>query len=601
MSRFIKHTNCEKCGSSDNFALYRDDSGHESGHCFGCNFTIPSRDWLEENSDKKSSKSKPKSKVKEDMKDQETEFKPEKIKDPITAEVKEEIKARTSQYVNNWRKIDNNTCKHFGIRAEYDEETGELESVYYPIMREGALVGFKKRTLPKTFQGIGDTTATTELFGQFRYKNKQDKYCLITEGEQCSLAAFQMLKDYNDGRGKDFGEPVVVGITTGAQSAHKQIAANYSFFEGFSKCIIAMDQDEPGQKAIEKIAKALPRGKAFIFSGNLKDCAEYLEKDKEKDFIRNYYNAKPWTPVALHSSTELYAEALNYADLEKIALPSWLKQMNDMLAGGIPKATLTLIAAGSSSGKSTLTNQLLVDWLMMNKVKPEERKEIFAVLSLEATAGEFATQLLSYYCKQKFINIADREERIKAMQRPEVAVKAKELFEDLEGKPSFLLCDDRGSSIDDVEDKIEEIIRSMGVTILVIDVTSDLLSGVEIGRQEEFMAFQKRLVKETGVAIINVVHTRKTDGGSKDTSRGAEITDSSIIGSSTLVKSASVVIGLVRDKMAETELERNTMHLRLLKSRHAGATGNAGALFYDSKEHRLIPLDDWIEANGEEF
>lgn len=600
MANFIKHTSCDECGSKDNFALYRDESGHESGHCFGCQFTIPSKEYIDANAGKNNAR-KNRTKVKESMTDQDTEIKPEKVKEPISTELKEQIKANTSQHLNNWRKISNETCKHYGIRAEYDEETGELESVYYPIMRSGNLCGFKKRTLPKTFHGIGDTTATAELFGQFRYKNKQDKYCLITEGEHDALAAYQMLKTYNDGRGKDFGEPVVVGISTGASTAHKQIAANYSFFEGFTKCIIAMDQDEPGQKAIEKIAKALPRGKAFIFSGNLKDCAEYLEKDKEKDFIRNYFNAKPWTPVALHSSTELYAEALNYADLEKIALPSWLKQMNDMLAGGIPKATLTLIAAASSSGKSTFTNQLLVDWLAMNRDKTEERKEVFAVLSLEATAGEFATQLLSYHCKRKFVNIIDREERVKAMSKPEVASKAKELFEDSDGKPSFLLCDDRGSNIDDVESKIEEIIRSMGVTVLIIDVTSDLLSGVEIGRQEEFMAFQKRLVKETGVSIINVVHTRKTDGGSKDTSRGAEITDSSIIGSSTLVKSAAIVIGLVRDKMAESDVERNTMRLRLLKSRHAGATGNAGDLYYDIEEHRLVPLDDWLDANGSEF
>ena len=61
------------------------------------------------------------------------------------------------------------------------------------------------------------------------------------------------------------------------------------------------------------------------------------------------------------------------------------------------------------------------------------------------------------------------------------------------------------------------------------------------------------------------------------------------------------VIGLIRDKMADSEVERNTTHLRLLKSRHAGATGNAGSLYYDAKEHRLVPLDDWLEANGSEF
>jgi hypothetical protein len=112
------------------------------------------------------------------------------------------------------------------------------------------------------------------------------------------------------------------------------------------------------------------------------------------------------------------------------------------------------------------------------------------------------------------------------------------------------------------------------------------------------MAFQKRLVKETGVSIINVVHTRKTTGGAKDSSEGAEITDSSIIGSSTLVKSAAVVIGLVRNKMAEAEQDRNTVKLRLLKSRHAGNTGDAGALYYDGKEHRLVDLDVWLNENG---
>ena len=29
MSRFVKHTSCEQCGSKDNFALYVDDDGYE--------------------------------------------------------------------------------------------------------------------------------------------------------------------------------------------------------------------------------------------------------------------------------------------------------------------------------------------------------------------------------------------------------------------------------------------------------------------------------------------------------------------------------------------------------------------------------------------
>ena len=588
MAVFKYHTSCPKCNSSDACAVYKD----ESKHCFSCGFTKPSDEFLEASEDKKPTKRKRNSVHNKDKEQLMTEVTQVRIKDPITEEAKEEIKTTTTTNLQGWRSISHDTTKFYATRGAYDEGTGELESIFYPSTRDGKLVGYKKRLLPKSFSGIGDTTATTELFGQFRYKNKNSKYCLITEGEQCTLAGFQMLKEYNDKRSNDFGEPVVVGVSCGAQSAHKQIAANYSFFEQFTKVIIAMDGDEAGQAVVDKVAKALPRGKAFVFKGNLKDIAEYLENGKERDFLNNYFSAQAWTPVELHASTTLYEEALKYADLDKLALPVWLGKMNKMLAGGIPKGTLTLIAAASSIGKSTFTNQLLVDWLLTNKDKPDDRREVFAVLSLEATAGEFATQLLSYYCKRKFTNIENREERIDVMSKPEVAQQAKELFEDSEGRPSFLLCDDRGGSVDDVETKVEEIIRSMGVTVLMIDVTSDILSGLDIPRQEEFMAFQKRLVKETGVSIINVVHTRKTSDGAKDSSRGAEITDSSIIGSSTLVKSASVVIGLIRDKMAETEQERNTTHVRLLKSRHSGHTGDAGSLYYDSREHRLCAIED---------
>lgn len=550
---------------------------------------------MEVNGDKKNSKS---SKRKETKKEEPVEIKETKVKDPITAEKRQEIKDSTSGSVGGWRKLTDETCNHFGIRGEYSEASGELEAVYYPITRENALVGYKKRTLPKSFMGIGDTTVTTQLYGQFRYTNKQEKYCLITEGEMCASSAFQMLSDYNTARGKDYGKPVVVGITCGAPSAHKQIQSNYSFFEQFTKCIIAMDQDAPGQEAMEKIAKVLPRGKAFVMKGSLKDCSEYLEKGRDKEFISNFFNAKPYVPASLHSSSDLYEEALKYVDLDKIALPEWLSKMNDMLAGGIVKNSITMIGAGSSTGKSTFLNQLFVDWIMENKNKPEDRKEVFGILSLEATAGEFATQLISYFCKQKFVNIKDREERLKAMGKADVAEKAKELFTDSEGRPSFLLCDDRGADLDDVEVKIEEMIRSMGITVLLIDVISDLLSGVDTARQEEHMAFQKRIVKETGVAIINVAHLRKSGSGEKDKSRGAEITDSDFIGSSTLIKSSACVIGLVRDRMAEDEIERNTTKLRILKARHSGQTGDAGSLYYDNQEHRLVNLDTWLEQNG---
>ena len=43
MANFIKHTNCEKCGSSDGRAVYEDNSSH----CFVCEHTVPSNEFKE--------------------------------------------------------------------------------------------------------------------------------------------------------------------------------------------------------------------------------------------------------------------------------------------------------------------------------------------------------------------------------------------------------------------------------------------------------------------------------------------------------------------------------------------------------------------------
>ena len=48
MANFIKHTNCEKCGSSDGRAVYEDNSSH----CFVCEHTVPSNEFKEQNSKK---------------------------------------------------------------------------------------------------------------------------------------------------------------------------------------------------------------------------------------------------------------------------------------------------------------------------------------------------------------------------------------------------------------------------------------------------------------------------------------------------------------------------------------------------------------------
>ena len=284
MAEFIRHEACEKCCSSDGKAVYADGSFH----CFVClKNTKPSEEFLEQ------SEKKPKLKVSvEKRKDVMTE----KTKASVTPEETELLKRKTVLTAGGYRGIRDDVLKAFGVRTELDD-SDEVIARYYPCTTEGELTGWKRRGHPKNFGGsIGNTGNSCDLFGQFRFKNG-GKVCLIVGGEEDQLAAYQMLKDYYVSKGWEF-EPVVVSPTVGETGCAKQIANQYSWFDGYSKIVIGMDTDDAGKAAIEKIIAVLPKGKTFIANWSLKDPNEMLLKGKEKQFISDFYNAKAYVRLS---------------------------------------------------------------------------------------------------------------------------------------------------------------------------------------------------------------------------------------------------------------------------------------------------------------
>ena len=63
------------------------------------------------------------------------------------------------------RNVTRFTSAKYGVRTELEDEDNVIAR-YYPITNSGKIVGYKKRTLPKDFVGIGNTKAVNEMFGQ---------------------------------------------------------------------------------------------------------------------------------------------------------------------------------------------------------------------------------------------------------------------------------------------------------------------------------------------------------------------------------------------------------------------------------------------------
>lgn len=577
IAQFIKHTNCPSCGSSDGLAVYDDGSCH----CFipGCGYTIVSEEYKEANNKSK------KPKRKEVM--QKEEEKPTKEKPVITEEQKETVKSETGTKGHKFRNLEDKITVPFGVRYSYAEESGDVIEQYYPITQAGELVGYKVREVPKDFRSIGRTGATTECFMQFKF-TRGGKYVVLTEGEIDALSAYQMFKAYNDNRGVDY-EIAVVSATTGANSA-RQIANNYKFFDSFENIVIAYDNDTAGQKAIESIVKVLPKGKVKIMQMKHKDANEYLEKGDQKSFISDFYNAKSYTPAGVVGSSKLYEAMLSNAIVEKVPLPPFMRKLDEML-GSIELGTIGVFAAGSGAAKTTVANEMIYYWLWNSPHK-------VGIVSLELTCAQYGQAMLSRHIQHKISRIRNPQEKLEFLQQSHIKDRADELFLNSDGFDRFMLIDERDGSVETLQDKIEELIISCGCKVIVLDPLSDILDSLDISEQAVFMKWCKSMIKNYNVTFIMIAHIRKSGNNKDAASTGAFIPEEAITGSSTIFKSASWVVMMMRDKYNEDPIVKNTTKLVLSKNRSGGETGDAGELFYDNQTHVLHDKEEWLKSSG---
>lgn len=578
---------CPKClekggdRSHDNLMVYgTDDVGrHKGAHCFGMcgGFTIPSEEWLEENGV---------------VEEQEYNIVGAEFNDEIHSKMKE-ITTTDSKGLRGIRK---DTTAAFGVRHEINTQTGEVAVQYYPCTMEAEndhgfiLTGYKKRTLPKTFGGaLGETGKECMLFGQFKFIRDRGKYCIIVGGEVDQLSAFQMLADYQKTKGYD---PIpVVSPTIGETGCEKQIVGQYEWFNRFERIIVCMDNDQAGREATEKVCKALPKGKAFIMEMSLKDPNEYLKAGKDRDFISAFYKAAPYTPSGIVGSGSLMKLMKAAAVTPKIPLPPFMHKVQKMMAGGIMLKTITNLGSASGTGKSTIVDECVYHWIFHSPHKP-------GVLSLESDCAQYGNKMLSRHIGKKLDLIEDDQYKIDLLNSAEVEAKANELFFLPDGSHRWHLVEERDGSIEDIKEKIMQLIVACECKVIIIDPLQDILDGMSNEEQAVFMKWLKGMVKSHDVSFILINHVRKSANGGKQNSAGADLFEEDFQGSSAIFKSAACNLLFTRNKEAENEVERNVTTMKMTKCRWTGNTSpQAGKYFYENATHTLHDLDDYLERH----
>lgn len=578
---------CPKCrakggdNSGDNLMVYGHDGmdGHKGAFCWSCSFTIPSTEWLEEHGE---------------VVEEEYEI----VGSAFNAEIHQKLKEITTVDGRNFRGIRTETTKYFGVLHEINPETNTVAVQYYPCTmadesdRGFSLTGYKRRKVPKEFAGpIGETGKDCQMFGQFRFLNSNSKKCLIVGGEVDQLSAFQMIKDYYASRGGEYEDVPVVSSTIGESGAHKQVVAQYAWFNRFEQVIICMDNDKAGQAAAEAIAKSLPKGKARLMSMSFKDPNEYLEKGRQKEFISAYFNAKEYTPSGVVGSGSLMDLIKAAAVIPKIPLPPFMHKVQKMMAGGIPLRTIVNLGSASGTGKSTIIDECVYYWVFNSPHK-------VGVVSLESDCAQYGTKLLSRHVGTKLDLIEDDGYKIDLLNTEQMQQLSDQLFFNDDGSNRWHLVDDRDGSLDNLKELVMSLIISCDCKVIILDPLQDILDGLSNEEQAVFMKWMKGMVKSHDVTFVNVNHVRKSATGGKANSAGADLHEEDFQGSSAIFKSAACNLLFTRNKEAECEVERNVTTMKMTKCRWTGNTApQAGRYFYENKTHTMHDLDDYLGRN----
>lgn len=527
------------------------------------------------------------------------------VKTAITKAEYKALIARTSHDTTMkdgslYRSIKPETAHFYGHLFERDS-TGEIIRTYYPETKStfkgelNSLRGYKSRDLPKAFgrHNIGIVGTSNDLSGSHKFTSG-GKWLLIVGGEEDKLAAAQMLRDYQIQRKQeDYDRIAVVGIHCGEGSLSKVCANSYDFIDSFEEVILCMDNDEAGRKAVQEAIKVLPENKVKVMVTSLKDCSEMLQTGKQKQFISDFYSAKPLIETGIISASEASQGIEEYLLAEKITLPPHLHRVQDALRGGIRSTgAIVNIIGNTSVGKTFFSDVLVHHFIFNSPLKP-------TILSIERTAAELTLDLYSYHLGQNLTWFEEGADALEYLHREDVKELCNNMMIDEYGEPRFWIIDDREGTVEVLKKQIERAVKQNNSKLVILDILTDVLRSLPLDEQEQFMMWEKQMKKE-GVVFLNLLHTRKPSN-EKGEDGFKRVSEYDILGSGTIPQSADINIVLNRNKMAEDNVERNTTYVDIPKCR-GGLTGtDICKLYYDPMTRKQYDLDDYLAEQKTNF
>lgn len=548
---------CPKCGGKDPVGLNEDGSAY----CFSCAERIANYDRAVSGDDISVDELAPVTDMKTYKNNMATE-----INAPLTNGTFIQLKDRG---------ISLETAKKYGVRATEDLQ-GNTLSHSYPYYTVNEIAGYKIRTVgDKLFSWMG-SPKDAGLFGQQIFRDG-GKYITITEGECDAMAAYELLGS----------KWPVVSLKNGAAGAVKDIKESIEFLEKYEKIIICFDNDKAGREAAIKVARVISPGKAKIlsFPEETKDANDMLKNKRHVDFVNRWWDAKTYTPSGVLNAKELYDKYQNRERKESIPYP-W-KGLNKKLLG-LRQGELVTLTGGTGLGKSSITREL-EHWIINNT------KDNVGIVALEEDYLRTLDGIMSIEADSKLFIDSVRDEFNPTL--------IKQMYDKLFNNDRVWVHAHFGATdIEEIFSKLRFMIVGCDCKWVIVDhlhmLVAASVEGDERRTLDSIMHRLRCIVEETGAGMILVSHLRRVEGNSGH-ENGVSVGLNHLRGSQSIAQLSDCVIALERNQQAEDDIESNTTHMRVLKSRYTGDVGMATHLLYHNDTGRLSEIDPEDEL-GEE-
>jgi twinkle protein len=457
------------------------------------------------------------------------------------------------------RDIKKLVAAHYGVKVSYAQD-GTISSHFYPYTRGGAIVAYKERKLPKTFSIHGDFK-DVELFGQS--VSQGGKRIVITEGELDCLAVAQAQYD------KYQRFYPVVALPSASNT--KLLLARRDYLRSFDEVILALDTDEPGKKATAEAARIIGYDKVKVANLPEKDPCEVLLKQGSEALMKCIWDASVFSPAGVVKGQDVWEQYKRRSETKSLPYPDCLGSLNEKIHG-MRAGEITLFTSGTGSGKSTIIKEIVLEIL-------DKTDSMVGMVSLEESVGDTA---------QKFIGMKLR----KNLSTEEISESDQfTAFTEVFGDERLVLLDHQGSVSDEsLIDKMEHL-ALMGCKYIILDHITIAVSEGAKGKTgneaiDSFMSDLLKIVKKHDIWLGIVSHLRKSDGKPFEEGHLPSIDD--IKGSGSIKQISFDILAFARNMVAELVSVRNTIRLRVLKSRFTGLTGDCGTTCYDPATGRLF-------------